>query len=124
MVRNLLFVMIGGAIGSGLRYSVGICCSKWYFTSMPVGTLSVNLIGCLLLGLLMGITERYTSFSQTAYLMLAVGLCGAFTTFSTFTADACRLLNNGQWWLAIGYVCINLAGGYILFYFGKILLMR
>lgn len=122
MFKNLLFVMAGGAVGSGLRYLVCVLCSKWHFTTMPLGTLSVNLIGCLLLGLMMGIAERYISLSQSVFLMLAVGVCGAFTTFSTFTADAFRLFDNGQWWVAIGYLCINLIGGFILFYVGKILL--
>lgn len=117
-------IMAGGAIGSGLRYLVGVGCAKWHFISMPVGTLSVNLAGCLLLGLLMGAAERYTSFPQAVYLMLSVGLCGAFTTFSTFTADAFRLFDNGQWWVAIGYLCVSLVGGFILFYVGKTLLIH
>ena len=114
--------MAGGAVGSGLRYLVGVLCSKWHFTSMPLGTLVVNLVGCFVLGVMIQIAERYVSLSQSIYLMLAVGLCGAFTTFSTFTADAYRLFENGQWGIAIGYLCINLVGGFILFYLGKILL--
>lgn len=124
MLKNLLFVMAGGAVGSGLRYIVSVLCSKGHFTSMPLGTFIVNVIGCLLLGLFLGIAERQTSLSETIYLMLSVGLCGAFTTFSTFTADACRLFENGQWTIAIGYLCLNIVGGFALFYFGKMIVVH
>jgi len=119
MFKNIVYVMCGGAIGAVLRYLTGVLCSRWHFTSLPVGTFAVNIIGCFLLGLLMGMGERYTSISGSVYLMLTVGVCGAFTTFSTFTADTFRLMNNGQWLVAICYLTLSIVIGFILFWAGR-----
>lgn len=116
---NFLFVMLGGAVGAALRYGTGLLCNHWRWTTLPWGTLVVNLVGCFLLGLLMGVGERYTHFNGNVYLMLTVGLCGAFTTFSTFTADTFRLLDNGQWLMAIGYVVVSVVLGFVLFYLAR-----
>ena len=117
-------VMAGGAVGSGLRYMVGLLCYRWHFTTMPLGTILVNLIGCLILGMILGMAERYSSFSQSVFLMVSVGLCGAFTTFSAFTADTFRLISNGQELMAIGYLCLNVIGGFLLFYIGRIIFVH
>lgn len=111
--------MCGGAIGAILRYLTGVLCSRWHFTTLPVGTFAVNIIGCFLLGLLMGMGERYTSISGSVYLMLTVGVCGAFTTFSTFTVDTFRLMNNGQWLVAICYLTLSIVLGFVLFWVGR-----
>lgn len=118
-MKNILYIMLGGAIGAALRYLVGLGCSRIAWTSMPLGTLTVNLVGCFLLGLLMALGQRYTSFAGAPYLMLTVGVCGAFTTFSTFSADTIRLVDNGQWLLALGYLTLSIVGGFVLFYMGR-----
>lgn len=86
---------------------------------MPMGTLSVNLLGCFLLGVLMAIGQKYASFSGAPYLMLTVGVCGAFTTFSTFSADSIRLMDNGQWLTVLLYLTLSILGGFLLFYLGR-----
>lgn len=73
--------MLGGAAGAALRYAMGLVCSHFRVLSMPVGTLTVNLIGCLLLGILMGIGDRYTAVPHPVLLMLTVGLCGRLLRF-------------------------------------------
>lgn len=118
-MKNIFYVMLGGAIGAVLRYLLGLACAHLAWTNIPWGTLMVNLIGCFLLGLLMAVAQKYASFSDATYLMLTVGFCGAFTTFSTFSADTFRLIEHDQWLLAIFYLSINIIGGFTLFYFGR-----
>lgn len=119
MFRNILYVMLGGAVGAGLRYLVALGCSRFRLFDFPLSTFLVNITGCFLLGLLMGLSERYAHLSGAAYLMLTVGICGAFTTFSTFSADTIRLVENGQWWIAVTYLTMSVALGFILFYLGR-----
>ncbi len=86
---------------------------------MPIGTLTVNLLGCFLLGVLMAFGQKNASFSGAPYLMLTVGVCGAFTTFSTFSADSIRLMDNGGWLPALLYLTLSVVGGFLLFYLGR-----
>ncbi len=118
-MKNLICVMLGGAIGAALRFLVGQACSRWTLAHLPLGTLVVNLVGCFLLGILMALGQKYTSFSGAPYLMLTAGVCGAFTTFSTFSADSIRLMDNGQWLTVLTYFTLSIIGGFALFYLGR-----
>lgn len=124
MIRNLLFIMLGGAVGSALRYITGIACQSVRWLNMPWGTVVVNITGCFLLGMLLGLGERYTSIQKDIYLMLTVGLCGSFTTFSTFAADIFRLNETGHFWLALGYLTLSVVCGFLLFVFGNYLIVK
>lgn len=125
MLERIVFVMLGGAVGAALRYLVGVLCERWCTGAFPWGTLIVNCLGCLLLGLLLGLAERYTYFGGTsAYLFLTVGVCGAFTTFSTFSADTFRLMDSGHWLFAVAYMVATLSVGFCLLYAGRAITMR
>ena len=106
MVKDLLYVAIGGAIGSILRYLVSIMvkCSS---TGFPWATFIVNILGCLLIGLLYGLTTRFPNTSQHLMLFLTVGLCGGFTTFSTFSLEAFNLFDNKQYAAGSIYVILS-----------------
>ena len=121
MFNNLIFVMIGGAVGASLRYSVGLLTSGIRFLNMPVGTITVNLLGCLILGALMGLTERYTGIPKPLVLMLTTGLCGAFTTFSTFSAETINAMENGHLVSSLIYLVVSIIFGLLLFWVGKAL---
>lgn len=121
MFNNLIFVMIGGAVGAALRYSVGLLTSGIRFLNMPVGTITVNLLGCLILGALMGLTERYTGIPKPLVLMLTTGLCGAFTTFSTFSAETINAMENGHLVSSLIYLAVSIIFGLLLFWVGKAL---
>ena len=123
-MKNLLFVMLGGAVGSALRYLTSLACQSIRWLNMPWGTLIVNVLGCFLLGLLMGVGERYTTFSKEIFLMLTVGLCGSFTTFSTFASDFFRLNNAGQLGMAIIYLTVSIVVGFLLFGVGRYIVVR
>ncbi len=95
-MRTLLFIGMGGFIGSVLRYTMARYVQASVLSSFPFGTLTVNVAGCLLLGIIYGILEKGTLISPDLRLMLTVGVCGGFTTFSTFSAENFFLLRDGQ----------------------------
>tara|TARA_B100000700_G_C14648107_1_gene670650 strand:+ start:69 stop:446 length:378 start_codon:yes stop_codon:yes gene_type:complete len=104
-LQNLLYVGLGGAIGSILRYAVGLWAIRLFpAASLPVGTLSVNVMGCLILGLLAGISEARDLISDEVRLLVMVGLLGGFTTFSTFGAETIALFRASQRLLPVVYV--------------------
>lgn len=119
MLRDFLFVMIGGALGAALRYATALLTSGFRLLTLPVGTLAVNLLGCILLGLLTGLAERHVAIPRHAMLLLTTGLCGAFTTFSTFSAETIKALEGGQTLAAILYVAVSVVVGLLLFWAAK-----
>lgn len=100
MLRQLLLVALGGAIGSAMRYLTAILLARHYTGSIPLATLVVNVLGCFLIGLLIGLC------SETTYLRLLfiTGFCGGFTTFSTFTAESYVMFREGAYGLALLYI--------------------
>lgn len=116
---NYLYVMLGGALGAALRYGVAQLCSEIRVLSLPVGTLVVNVLGCLLLGVLTGLGERHTALPASLLLMLTTGACGAFTTFSTFSSETVRACEAGQVVPALLYVIVSLSAGFFLFWAGR-----
>ncbi len=111
MLKNILLVAIGSAVGGALRYAVSLL-MRWSGIGFPWGTFAVNLAGCLLIGCLAGVFSRYTS--QPLNLLLTVGLCGGFTTFSTFSRESLTLLQSGQWWTLAAYVLLSIILGIAL----------
>jgi CrcB protein len=105
----LLFVMVGGAVGSGARYLTGRAMLSLLGPDYPFGTLAVNLIGGLLMGVLVGVLAK-TSASETWRLLLAVGVLGGFTTFSAFSLDVVSLIERGAVGVALGYVLVSVIG--------------
>lgn len=96
MLKNLLIIGSGGFIGSIARYLVSHLNLTVTFHSIPVGTLLVNVTGSFLIGILTGIAEKSMIPGPEWRLFLMVGLCGGFTTFSTFTGENLMLMHNGQ----------------------------
>jgi len=91
--KVLLYVAVGGALGAVLRYLIG----NWLSTEqMPWGTLTVNLVGSLLLGALMGAAASSEAISKEMVMFLGVGVLGAFTTLSTFSVDTINLWKDGR----------------------------
>ena len=94
-MKQVLLVFIGGGVGSALRYMVG----KFLKTSasgFPWSTFSVNVLGSLLIGILMGVTLKNSSFSENQTLLIITGLCGGFTTFSAFAYENQVFLKEGD----------------------------
>jgi fluoride exporter len=107
---NLLLVMAGGAVGSGARYLFGRAALALLGPGYPWGTLGVNLIGGLLMGLLVGALARLSVPGEAWRLLLAVGVLGGFTTFSSFALDVVTLATRGAPGVALGYAAASLVG--------------
>ena len=94
---NLLFVGLGGFIGASLRYATGLFIGRFVTDAQfPYGTFVVNMLGCLLIGFLAGITNSRELMNDTSRAFVFTGMLGAFTTFSTFSYETMGLLQNGQ----------------------------
>lgn len=110
---NFLLVMVGGAIGSALRYETGRLALRHFGAGFPWGTLIVNLAGGLLMGLLAGaFAGRATE--QPLWLLLGTGLLGGFTTFSAFSLDLFALLERGEIGAGASYVAASVLGSLLL----------
>ena len=94
-MKQVLLVFLGGGGGSALRYLVGTFL-KTPASRFPWGTFSVNVLGSLIIGLLMGVTLKNSSLSNNQALLLITGLCGGFTTFSTFAYENQVFLKEGD----------------------------
>ena len=117
-MRDLLFVFLGGGAGSILRYIV----SRWLNTSVfPWGPLAVNIIGCFLVSLF-GTWIARQSLPTDLRLLMVVGLCGGFTTFSTFGNETMTMLRNGHLLLSFIYIFLSVAAGIAAAYIGAKLL--
>lgn len=103
MLKELLYVGVGGAVGSIMRYLVSLAV-KYSDTGFPWATFAVNIVGCLAIGLLFGYTSRNPSFSSNINLLLAVGVCGGFTTFATFSKECLQMLQAGNHWMCAIYI--------------------
>jgi len=107
---NLSLVMLGGALGAGARHLVGRLTMALFGAGFPWGTLTVNLVGGLAMGLLAGSVMRLGANGEAWRLFLGVGVLGGFTTFSSFSLDVVTLAERGATGLALGYALASVAG--------------
>ncbi|MEI9928378.1 MAG: fluoride efflux transporter CrcB [Sphingomonas sp.] len=107
---NLLLVMLGGAFGAVARYLVGKATLAAFGPGYPWGTLAVNLIGGLLMGVLAGSLARLGQGGEQWRLLLGVGVLGGFTTFSAFSLDVMVMLERGDWIAGTGYALVSVIG--------------
>jgi fluoride exporter len=112
-MNSLFPVMIGGALGAGLRYGAGLLVVGRF----PWATLGVNLLGGFLMGLLMALVMK-GSANEAVRLFAGVGILGGFTTFSAFSLDMWQMVERGQNGLALGYVLASVVGSILLLALG------
>lgn len=119
MFKNFLLVGFGGGIGSMLRYTASLMINARYY---PLSTLAVNIIGCFIIGVVVGISTKDESFLYNWKLFLATGICGGFTTFSSFSSENMELMQAGRYALALTYICASVVLGIAATWFGYKLL--
>ena len=123
MIKNILLVGLGGGVGSIGRYLL----QKWVYSlyphPFPWGTFLVNVSGCFLIGLFYAIAEKSSLLNLEWRLLLIVGLCGGFTTFSTFAFENVILLRSGDFTFFILYIFASVVFG-IAAVFGGIALIK
>lgn len=115
MVRNFFLVGLGGAVGSMLRYGASLVINSSLF---PFATLTVNIAGSFIIGLVMGLALKEEYFLHNWRLFLATGICGGFTTFSSFAAENLELIQSGKTLLAIIYILSSVVSGIIAVWLG------
>lgn len=113
MFKNIILVFLGGGLGSVLRYGA----SYWLNQTIPYGTLLVNLLGSLLIGLFLGLYEKQI-LSNLHVLFFAVGFCGGFTTFSSFAAENLKFLQNQMYSAFIFYTLVSVLVGILMVFIG------
>ena len=107
---DCLAVALGGAAGSVLRYLIGLIPVKEQFM-FPIKTFAINVLGCFIIGLVTALTLKSSSLNPRLVLFLKVGICGGFTTFSTFALESSNLLKNGHAGIAALYIFLSIAIG-------------
>jgi fluoride exporter len=117
---NILFVGLGGALGSIARYLV----SSWVQTSakninFPFGTLTVNLVGCFVIGFLAQLAEARGVFTSESRAFVFIGILGGFTTFSSFGNETLNLARSGEMWNALANVGMNVVIGLFAVWLGR-----
>lgn len=118
-MKSVLFVALGGAIGSVLRYKL----SGWILHQsigwrFPLGTFAVNVLGCFIIGVLAGLAIKEDFFSADARLFLFTGIVGGFTTFSAFGLETFYLLRRDEIFVAVGYAVLSLVCGLLTLWAG------
>ena len=116
-MKILLVIGLGSFIGGILRYGMAQWIQSRFLSAYPFGTLSVNLLGCLLIGIVYGLSEK-GNLSPEWRLFLATGLLGGFTTFSAFSNETVSMLREGQFSPAILYVVASVVLGILATFLG------
>jgi CrcB protein len=120
---NILLVAAGGALGSVARYLTGQWALRQFGPNFPWGTLAVNIIGSLAIGIFAELIARRFSAPQEWRLLIITGFLGGFTTFSAFSLDVTVMVERGDLFLALGYIAISMLVS-LLAVFAGLALMR
>jgi fluoride exporter len=113
-------VGMGGVVGCIARYWLGGLVQRATDGTFPTGTLFVNLLGCFVLGFVMALSLDRGLIGGNLRVCLAVGLCGGFTTMSTFSYETLALLRDGEVWLAFGNVTLTVVAGLAAVWLGNL----
>lgn len=122
MLRSILIVGFGGFIGTVARYLTSRYFQENIASVFPWGTFVVNIIGCFVIGLIYGLSEKGDFLSSDIRLFLTVGFCGGFTTFSSLANDAFILMRQDEWIRFAFYTSLSFFLGLLAVYFGRIII--
>ncbi|ACK65491.1 CrcB protein [Rippkaea orientalis PCC 8801] len=120
---QFLIVFLGGGLGSCSRYVVSKVISSQLESIFPWGTFTVNIIGCFLIGIFIGMIQRF-QFHPNLTVLLVTGFCGGFTTFSSFSYENYLLLKNSEYLLGLLYTFMSLCWGFAATFLAIFLIRR
>ena len=121
MLKTLLIIGSGSFLGGVARYLTARAVQNSFASAFPYGTMTVNLLGCLMIGLIFGISERTNMLSDEWRIFLTVGFCGGFPTFSTFANENMNLLRDGNFLYFSLYTGLSVFLGLVAVFFGNAL---
>ncbi|MFZ1237589.1 MAG: fluoride efflux transporter CrcB [Prevotella sp.] len=123
-IRNIFLVALGGALGSVARFLLSKSMQESLTSNFPFATFTVNVLGCLLIGILYGLFDRNLLIGRNLSLLLITGFCGGFTTFSTFSNESLSLFRQGEMFHALLYVGSSVPLGLMAVYAGMYLVEK
>lgn len=122
MSRILFLIGTGGLIGSIARYLAATYFTKVFPSAFPYGTFVVNIVGCLIIGIIFGLSERFSWLTPEWRMFLATGFCGGFTTFSSFAYENIKLIQEGNYLIFATYSIASFALGLLAVFIGLTLI--
>ena len=120
-MKFILLVGAGGFVGSVARYLLSDAVQSKLLTSFPFGTMTVNLLGCFIIGIIYALSET-ANLAPEYRVLIATGFCGGFTTFSSFSFESLTLLQDNQYLYAVLYAGFSLVLGLLAAFLGVILI--
>ena len=110
-MKTVLLIGLGGAIGSILRYFTSLLVNRYWQAHFPLATFLTNVLGCLLIGLIIGYLDKYSLSDSQWKWFLITGFCGGYTTFSTFGYENFTLFREQHTLIALGYIGLSIIVG-------------
>ena len=118
MIKQILLVGLGGGLGSVFRFLTSLLTAKYYSNAFPLATFTANILGCFLIGQLIGILGQNIQANNNLRLLLITGFCGGYTTFSTFASENFSLLQTNNYLTAILYIGTSIFAGLLAVWLG------
>ena len=104
MIRAIIFIGLGGGLGSIFRYLTSVIMTKYFQTTFPLSTFTANILGCLIIGILLGLFERQQLTNPDLKFLFITGFCGGYITFSAFASENINLFQSGNPLTAFIYI--------------------
>jgi len=124
MFKTLILIGIGGGLGSILRYLTGFVFFKFYSSTFPLATFSINLIGCFIIGILIAFSSKQFILSEQLKFFLITGFCGGYTTFSAFSTENIQLFLKGEYLITALYIAASVFFGILAVFLGMVLVKQ
>ena len=117
MFRFLVYVIVGSSLGGAARYLSQEFVQKNFPSFIPLSTLSVNIVGSFIIGIIYALAEK-SKISPEVRILIATGFCGGFTTFSSFAFENVKLMQDGEFFNTALYILLSLVIGFVAVYLG------